>query len=167
MKKIITTILLCLFVCTFALSKINAVGAIDISISGNVSGCVGETITPQDVTVSLSPGAPDYTFDTAISGDISGWFTNIPTGLSATVTSVSGSSLTVQFTGTLDSGLSVGTSSIAITIPAGSIIEGSFPHGSDESYVVAAGDYVISNCSVPTPPTPTPEPYDIPVTGIE
>ena len=99
MKKIIFIAMM--FLIAVGVKPIYANADLMIEVDGIVDGYVNEEITGKIVTLSLTDN--NYIFDevyTSEGEDITEWFTNIPDGLSATVTSYSENSLGVTISGT-------------------------------------------------------------------
>lgn len=99
-KKIISlfiSFVLVLCFCNIAYAVASVSGT-----SSDISGCASCTLDNQDVDISLSPGSPDYVFENLTVGqDITSWFSNVPTGISAQIKEINDDQIIVSFIGTL------------------------------------------------------------------
>ena len=139
MKKII--IILVTFMCLLNNYDVYAEAqGFSVSISDNVEGYVDEDI--QDATITLEIEGEDCVFDDEAinAGDIiTSWFTNIPTGLEATVNKLASGNtkLKVDITGKTSSKVN---KNIEVTIPANMIINET-GHNYEYTYDVEPNDY--------------------------
>lgn len=94
---------------------IKAMVSDEFTVNGNVEGVVGFAL--EDNTVDLELSGTSFEFDTTaitLDMDISDWFTNLPSGLSATVLDFDFDYVTAEFNGVYDS---VIDEQISVTIP--------------------------------------------------
>lgn len=90
-----------------------------------VSGSRGTPIAPIPMLISLVNELTGHEFDIVavpVGADASNWFTNLPTGLIATVSDVTLTSITITISGTPSV---ISSANIAITIPATALSGGS------------------------------------------
>lgn len=103
MKKIIILLCTCLCLC-FGYRNISATALFNITVTNNIEGIVGSTITSQEVTLTID-SSDVAIFNSEMEGeDVTDWFTNIPDNcnFTATISSVDNETCFVEFTGDID-----------------------------------------------------------------
>ena len=116
MKKLLTFIILLLL--SFQPFALKANVGVTIQVDKDVEGTTYTQLVNQFVDLILDDDL--YSYDVSINDDISEWFTNIPEGLSATVSSVDDNYLTVEFTGMTTVPVE---EIILVTVPSGKILD--------------------------------------------
>lgn len=117
-----------------------------IEAEGIVDGYVNEEITDKIVTLSLTDN--NYIFDEAFTSegeDITEWFTNIPEGLTATISSYSENSLGVTINGTTGQECDL---QIKVAVPDGPIVTKDYASSVDglENIESDKAKYIIAKC---------------------
>ncbi|MBO7698518.1 MAG: hypothetical protein J6S38_05745 [Erysipelotrichaceae bacterium] len=116
MKKLILLIF-SLFLVLFP-RPVSANVDVTVEVDNNVEGETNRDLNNQFVDLILSNDY--YSYDVFIDDDISDWFTNIPEGLTASVSDVDDNYLTVEFTG--QSAVEV-DEVIQVVIPSGKVLD--------------------------------------------
>ena len=96
MKKIISILFTVLFFLV-PFVVVHASDSVTLTVDGDVEGEIYELLDNQVITLELSK--TNYSFDINVGDDITSWFTNIPTGLTATVEYNNLNTLDVLFEG--------------------------------------------------------------------
>ncbi|MCD8323664.1 MAG: YDG domain-containing protein [Clostridiales bacterium] len=88
--------------------------AVDLSVSGTISGYTGIAIEDTVITLTINSGLAQFSSDLSNAD----WITNLPKGLSQSITRVSSTMVTITVTGTATEAT---TEALAVTVPAGSL----------------------------------------------
>ena len=118
MKKIIMFICICLCLCC-GNKEINAVPSFEVTITDNVEGVVGSSLSNPEVVLSVDPSIVIFN-DAMIGEDVTSWFTNIPSdcNFTAEISDIDddGATCYVQFSGDIEKTAEPITQDIEATI---------------------------------------------------
>ena len=117
MKKLITLLILLISISIPFCIRANV--DVTLDVDNDVEGTVNTDLVNQSVTLTLSDF--EYSFNVSVGDTITDWFTNIPSGLVAKVTSYNYDQITVGFSGQTDT---EAERIIQVVVPSGKLLDG-------------------------------------------